>query len=156
MAAGLPNKDGSKIRKPDAERSSGVVFLLFSLAVAIQAYRLDPGRLGGPGPGMTPLLYASVLFVLSLVHVARSHSPIPALFQWRTVVPILSILLLYGLLIEKLGYFPCTFLVMTVLFRMGKTGWAGSVILGLAAAFMIHLVFVRWLAVPLPGGLLFF
>ncbi len=153
---GLPNKTYSKARKRDPERFSAFVFLIFALAVGIEAYRLDPGRLGSPGPGMTPLLYASVLCVLSLIQIARSHAAIVAVFNWGTVIPILSILLIYGLLIERLGYLPCTFLVMTVLFRMGKTGWLSSVILGIAAAFIIHILFVRWLAVPLPGGFLFF
>ncbi len=148
-------KSETKARRGDNERSAAFVFLILALAVGIEAYRLDPGRLGSPGPGMTPLLYASVLFVLSLIQFLRSHSPIAAVFNWRAVVPILAILLLYGILIEKIGYLICTFLVMAVLFRMGKTGWLGSAILGLAAACVIHILFGRGLAVPLPGGIFF-
>jgi putative tricarboxylic transport membrane protein len=121
----------------------------------MEAYRLDPGRLGSPGPGLTPLLYAIVLGILSVILIARSRrqdSEVRIVLNWRMIIPILVILLIYSLLIERLGYLICTFLVMVALFRMGKTRWIASLFWGIGATFVIHILFAQWLAVPLPRG----
>jgi putative tricarboxylic transport membrane protein len=158
MNQDLPNRKCSQGRQTHLDRSSALVFLILALSVGVEAYRLDPGKLGSPGPGLTPLLYASVLGVLSLILIVRSFRQqldVHIVLNWRMVLPILSILLIYSLLIERLGYLVCTFLVMVVLFRIGRTGWFGSIIFGIGAIFVIHILFVRWLAVPLPRGFIF-
>ncbi len=136
----------------------GVAALALALAVGLEAWRLGPGTLGNPGPGLAPLLYASVLALLALILVARAvgaaaaaAAPVP----WRRVVAVLGTLLLYGLAIEPLGYLACTFVVAVLLALVAGQSWYRSLAFAAAAAATVDLVFVRWLAVPLPQGLLF-
>jgi len=148
----------AKPKQTHPDRSSALVFFLLAIAVGIEAFRLNPGKLGSPGPGLTPLLYASVLGMLALILFLRGgrRTPeSPAVFRWPSVLSILSVLLVYGLLIEYLGYLVCTFVAMILLFRMGKVRWPGALLSAASATAVIHLLFVRWLAVPLPIGSVF-
>ena len=145
-----------KKRNPD--RSGAILCFIFAVVIGIEAYRLNPGRLGSPGPGLTPLLYALILAGLSAILFFRSspkgEGP-PIVLKWRTVLSILAILLVYGLMIEWLGYLVCTFFVMLLLFRMGKVGWLWSLFSAGMAVLVINLLFARWLGVFLPTGSIF-
>jgi len=132
--------------------------MVFAVVIGIEAYRLDPGRLNSPGPGLTPLLFSLLLAGLSAILFFRSspkgEMP-PIVIKWRPVLTILAILLVYGLMIERLGYVICTFVVMLLLSRMGKVGWPGSLLMAGLAILAINLLFIRWLLVPLPTGSIF-
>ena len=145
-------------KKRNPERSGAVLCFIFAMVIGIEAYRLGPGRLSSPGPGLTPLLYALILAGLSAILFFRSspkgEEPLIVL-KWRPVLSILAILLIYGLLIERLGYLICTFVVMLLLSRMGKISWLGSLLMAGMAILAINLLFVQWLQVPLPTGSIF-
>lgn len=144
--------------KSNPDRSSAILCLVFAVVVGIEAYRLNPGRLSSPGPGLTPLLFSFILAALSLILFLRSspqwEAP-PIAIKFRPVLTILAILLVYGLLLEWLGYLFSTFIVMLLLSRMGKVSWLGSLLLAGMAILAINLLFVRWLLVPLPTGSIF-
>ena len=144
--------------KRNPERSSAILCFILAVVVGIEAYRLNLGRLSSPGPGLTPMLYALVLAGLSAILFFRSSpkgEESPIVLKWRPVLSILAILLTYGLLIERLGYLICTFVVMLLLSRMGKIGWLGSLLMAGMAILAINLLFVQWLQVPLPTGSIF-
>jgi hypothetical protein len=141
-----------------SDRASALVFLAFAIAIGSEAFRLGLGTLGNPGPGLTPFSYASVLGLLSMLLYVRSRAASKGsaiTIRWRSVLPILTILLAYGLMIEWLGYLLCTFVAMVLLFRFGGVGWIKAVLLAAIATLLVHLVFVRWLVVPLPLGSIF-
>lgn len=145
-----------KVISPD--RLSALICLAFAIAVGIEAYRLGLGTLGSPGPGLTPLFYASILAFLSMLLFMRSWSAsnhAVIVLRWRSILSILTILLIYGLAIEWLGYAVCTFVVMVLLLRTGGVRWIKSLAFAGIATVVIHLLFVRWLAVPLPAGSIF-
>jgi putative tricarboxylic transport membrane protein len=140
------------------DRSSALICLGFAIAVGIEAFRLGPGKLGTPGPGLTPLFYASILALLSVILFLRSRNSSDSfviVLRWRSILSILTILLVYGLTIEKLGYLICTFFVMVALLRVGRAGWVVSLLFAGAATLAVNLLFVQWLAVPLPMGSIF-
>ena len=145
-------------QKINPDRASAILCLVFAVVVGIEAYRLGPGRLSSPGPGLTPLLFCIILAGLSAILFSRSspkgETP-PIVIGWRPVLSILAILLVYGLMIERLGYLICTFIVMLLLSRIGKVGWLGSLLMAGLAILAINLLFVRWLLVPLPIGSIF-
>ena len=144
--------------KHSPERSGAVLCFFFAVVVGVEAYRLNPGRLSSPGPGLTPMLYALVLAGLSAILFFRSSpkgGTFPIILKWRPVLSILAVLLIYGLVIEWLGYLICTFIVTALLFRMGKVNWRLSLLSAGMATLVINLLFVRWLAVPLPTGSIF-
>lgn len=145
-------------KAPNPDRSSALICLAFAAAVGIEAYRLGLGTLGRPGPGLTPLFYASVLGLLSILLFIRSRGgPIqPAIVvPWRSVVSILAILLAYALTIEWLGYVTCTFFAMVLLLQIAAVHRIKSILFAGIATALVHLVFVRWLLVPLPIGSIF-
>jgi putative tricarboxylic transport membrane protein len=146
-------------RSSNPDRSSGLICLGFAIVVGVEACRLGLGKLGKPGPGLTPLFYASVLAFFAAILLLRSlgmpESRAKIVLRWRSVLPILAILLIYGLAIEWLGYLICTFLVVVLLLRVGGVRWAGSLLFAGVATLAVNLMFVRWLAVPLPIGSIF-
>ncbi len=151
-------KELTSPKQRNPERSSAILCFIFAVAVGIEAYRLGPGKLSSPGPGLTPLIYAFILAGLSAILFLRSTPKWEGAFivlKWRPVLSILAILLIYGLLIERLGYLLCTFVVMFLLSRMGKIGWLGSLLMAGLAILAINLLFVQWLQVPLPLGSIF-
>ncbi len=150
--------ESATTRKRNPDRSGAILCFIFAVVIGIEAYRLNPGRLSSPGPGLTPLLYALILAGLSAILFLRSapreEGP-PIILKWRPLLSILAILLIYGLLIERLGYLICTFVVMFLLSRMGKVSWLGSLLMAGLAILAINLLFVQWLQVPLPTGSIF-
>lgn len=140
------------------DRLSALVCLAFAVAVGIEAHRLGLGTLGRPGPGLTPLFYAGILGFLSVLLFVRSRgetSRQTIVLQWRSLISILAILLAYGLTIEWLGYVTCTFLAMILLLQMAGVHRMKSLLYAATATVLVHLVFVRWLLVPLPIGSIF-
>lgn len=145
-------------KRATADRTSALVCLAFAIGVGIEAYRLGIGTLGSPGAGLTPLLYAGILAVLSIVLFVRTKdkSDDPAIVtRWRSVIPILAVLLVYALTIEWLGYIVCTFIAMWLLLQLAGVRRINALVFAVAATALVHLVFVRWLLVPLPIGSIF-
>lgn len=144
--------------KSTPDRVSGLLCLGFALAIGIQAIRLDPGTLGKPGPGLAPLIYACILSLFSLILLIRSFrsgANFSVLIDWRSLLTILVILTFYGVAIEWLGYLICTFVVIAVLLRTGRSSWLQMIVFAAAATLAVHLLFVLWLMVPLPIGSIF-
>lgn len=139
------------------DRLSALVAMTFATAVGIEAWRLDPGTLRNPGPGLMPLIYSAVLVALAAILWARSRHGHAAAFEapWRAILSVLALLLAWGLAIEALGYALCTLAVVSLLTRgMGAT-WSRALASGVAVTAVVHVVFVSWLAAPLPRGSLF-
>lgn len=137
-----------------------IALILFALAVAVGvgAYRLDIGTFVNPGPGLTPLLYACALGGLSIllfIRVQSSADQQDIVVQWRSVASILAILFAYALLIEWLGYIVSTLFVMFMLFQVAGVNRTRSILFAGLATTVVHVVFVRWLLVPLPIGSIF-
>ncbi len=55
---------------------------------------------------------------------------------------------------DWLGFLPCAFLLLLVLFRLFDVRWRTALIVALATALIIHFMFYSVLQVPLPWGLL--
>ncbi|HSR10198.1 MAG TPA: tripartite tricarboxylate transporter TctB family protein [Thermodesulfobacteriota bacterium] len=144
---------------PNPDRSSALVGLVFAIVIGAEACRLGLGKLGKPGPGLTPFFYACVLALLAGALFLRSWNlsepGARVVLRWRSILPILAILLTYGLTIEWLGYLIDTFFVVVLLLRIGGARWAGSLLFAAASTAGVNLIFVRWLAVPLPIGSIF-
>lgn len=140
------------------EGASALICLVVAVAFGVEAFRLGLGTSGSPGPGLTPFLYASILAILSACLLVRSR-PVTARFeivlQWRSVVPILAVLLAYAVAIEWLGYVACTFVALFALLQLAGARRVQSLVLSAVATAVVHLVFVKWLLVPLPIGSIF-
>jgi putative tricarboxylic transport membrane protein len=151
-------KEHMASNKSTPDRASGLLCLGFAVAIGIEAIRIGPGTLGQPGPGLVPLIYACILMLFSvilLLRTFRSGANFSILIDWRSVLPILAVLIFYGVAIEWLGYLICTFVVIAVLLRIAITGWLQTIVFAAAATIAVDLLFVRWLNVALPMGSIF-
>jgi putative tricarboxylic transport membrane protein len=116
------------------------------------------GSIAHPGPGFFPLLCSLLLGVFSitlLVSFRPKEADLWAGLKRARVVYVLSILLFYGLLIERLGFFLCNFFALILLFCViERPKWYA---LG-GASFLIALGFDLFfrvlLQVPFPRGLI--
>jgi putative tricarboxylic transport membrane protein len=145
-----------ELRNP--EGASALVCLVFAAAFGVEGFRLGLGTFGSPGPGLTPFLYACILAILSACLIVRSRVAsrrFAVVLQWRSIVPILAILFAYALTIEWLGYVTCTFLALFALLRLAGARRVQSLVFAAVATGFVHLMFVRWLLVPLPVGSIF-
>jgi putative tricarboxylic transport membrane protein len=139
-----------------SELKSGLFFFGLSLFIIWEAHRVGFGTLSLPGPGFLPFCAGAALLVLSAVLIRRgwgareapkSHPP--------RVILALASLFAYSLILEPLGFVVATFLLVGILFHLGKPRpwW---MLLGMSAlvTFLSYFLFGRLLHVYFPRGFL--
>jgi putative tricarboxylic transport membrane protein len=149
-----------------ADRASGLFWLIFSVFVSYESYRLGLGTLHQPGPGFLFFWTGIVTALLSLIVVLMSikkpspeeaQGPIFGKGRVAKIVFVLLSLFLYALLMERLG-----FLIVTLLFFIFLLGvierkrWSLAVLVSLIVTAVSYLVFEKALQSQLPKGLLEF
>jgi putative tricarboxylic transport membrane protein len=149
-----------------ADRISGIFWLVFSLFVSFQSYTLGLGTLHQPGPGFLFFWTGIVVTILSMAIILRSFTRPPAgekgkaIFRKGNIThPILVLIsiLIYGLLIERLGFIPVTLLLF--IFLLGvveRKRWLFTLGVSVIVTAMSYLVFEVWLQSQLPKGILGF
>lgn len=140
--------------------AAGVLLALAALA-AFESSRLPFGNVRNPGPGFLPWWAALTLGFLALLLLglvlARRAAPEGRERGGRVlkVWGLLGALAAYVLLLEPLGYFPCTFLLVVFMLRVVEPyRWPTALGMAAIAAAGSYAVFALWLGVPLPPGLL--
>jgi hypothetical protein len=140
---------------------AAAVLLAFGLLALTQARGLRFGTVVAPGPGFFPLCLAAALCLTSvglLVHALRAPpgatAPSTAGVRPFAVAGTLASLLVYALVLERLGFLLATFALLVFFFRgLQRQGWLVAVGGSLATALLTYVVFKIWLGVNLPGGL---
>ncbi|MBP1723967.1 MAG: tripartite tricarboxylate transporter TctB family protein [Deltaproteobacteria bacterium] len=137
-----------------------VLFIVLGGAVMTQSTRLSLGNLHNPGPGFMPFLLGIAMVLLS----GRSYleiSPIAAgekMNDGQEKKPILLIfggLILYLALMDLLGFYVSTFLLLIYLMRTcgEKQYWRSLWISGITVI-VVYVVFYKLFIIPFPEGLL--
>ncbi len=148
-----------------SRRDVGIgIFLLFASALLCYgAIRLGIGKSHQPGPGFFPFLAGMTIAILSVVMIITSvrGSQVSisnkGSFLTGQAAVIVGILLLFGLLVEKAGFFVCTFFATLFLLRItGIKKWPLLLLVAVSACVGIFLVFNLLLEVRLPLGILRF
>ena len=132
--------------------SAGTVFL---------SSKLPFGGFATPGAGFLPFSVGVLMFLLSLILFIQSFSKggegrkaLWAKGGTGRVLLILLSLVLYGLILEKLGFILTTFLLMGfLLLAIGKVRRSVVVLLSLISSLGCYGVFQVWLNVQLPKGI---
>ena len=152
----------------DRWSAAGLALLAVMYLLVARRYPLD--TLATPGPGVVPLITGVVLLAvaISLFIVAGTERParhVGGLSETgaaptrptesarvlRSPLVLAAALLLYTALLPRLGFIACSFVLVVLASRlMGARGWWRPVVLGLGIAATAHLLFARWLGVPLP------
>lgn len=142
-----------------------VLIALGALILAVvQGYPQIPGQ--QVGPALFPGLIATGLFVggaMLVVQGWRLRKSVP----WFTsedwmrsprhitaVVVLIGSIVFYMLVSEKLGFLLTSTLILAVLFYVLKVKPLTSLWVAVLASFLIHLMFYKFLRVPLPWGIL--
>jgi putative tricarboxylic transport membrane protein len=137
-----------------------IAVLLFGLGVVIsvRSYLLGLGRLSAPDAGTLPfglgvalIVCATVLLVRSLRELRSSHGSDLSVWSsvnFTKVSLILGALLLYILLLERLGFLASSFLVQLLLFKVaGDQRWGVALLQTLITLAMVYVIFFWGLGV---------
>src|SRR5512139_436223 len=98
----------------------GFFWLLFSLFISYESYRLGLGKVNQPGPGFLFFWTGIVVAILSIVVIVRSFAVRASEEVKETtagegrltkIIPVLIALFLYAFLIEWLGFIVVTLLL---------------------------------------------
>jgi putative tricarboxylic transport membrane protein len=139
------------------------VWLIFGVAVCVESWRLMIGTFNNPGPGFLPFwagLLLSLLSLISLIRTAATEEVGEEPSVWAGVnvcklAIVMLALLLYVALLNTLGFFLCTFLLLIFLFRVAEP-YRWSIVLSASVLSMaaVYVVFVLLMDVRLPSGIL--
>ena len=139
--------------------------LLLAFAVAFSAGALKQYQWwgpGGPGPAFLPFWLGLVMALLAAMMLARSLREKEAGAAWfprgeglRDMLVVLGVTVVFIATLRVTGMVLGTAIYLLVLVRyLGRHAWWLTVLVAAAAAGFNWLVFVRWLRVPMPEGML--
>ena len=136
---------------------SGLMFLAVGLAFAWGATFYSFGTSARPGPGYFPLglgLLLAALGALALFEAltieTEDGEPIGA-FAWKPLGTILAAVLLFGLLLPRLGMAATIpILVLVASFAGDEFHWRGVLISAVALTLGSWLIFIRGLKLVIP------
>ena len=145
------------------DRRSAIGLAVFAITYLLGDRRYPLDTLATPGPGLFPLMAGLALLALAAWQFAaagsRARAPGQPASTLQAVEPagvgpplvMVGILIVYAALFRLIGFFPTALALVFVSSRlMGLGGWWRPATLALGITAASHVVFVRWLGVPLP------
>lgn len=145
------------------DRWSSLFFIVFSVLLCFQSYKLNIGSYHSPGPGFLPFWVGLIVGILSLILLVKSimkdgeeyEKDISGGKRWKNILLVLFSLLAYTIVLEKLGFVFSTFFFIAFLLKVIESKrWSVVAIVAIAAALGTYLVFEVWLQTQLPKGIL--
>ena len=117
--------------------------------------RLNLGTLNTPGPGFLPVVMAVALIFLALLLLGKGlmRTATSAIsISWKRPTLMVCYVFLYGLLLEFVGFFLSTLVLMFLQFGLlkGKGRWSGVLIYAAASSLGAWLVFSVAMNIPFP------
>ncbi|MGZ3537774.1 MAG: tripartite tricarboxylate transporter TctB family protein, partial [Thermodesulfobacteriota bacterium] len=141
---------------------SSFFWMIVSAVTVLLSSRFPFGTFANPGPGFLPLSVGVLMFLLSLILFVQSllKGEEREKILWAKgattvrVLLILASLIVYGLLLESLGFILMTFLLMSfLLLAIGSQRIILAVLISLFSSIGCYAVFQLWLEVQLPKGI---
>lgn len=143
-----------------ADLIGGVFVLILGLAVVFFSSQLTYYSEFGPGPGFLPLWVGIIITacaVYVIVDLLKKHGGTGEFFKLRTRLglQIFIAIIITFLLLPVVGFPIGLALFIGVTMRMmGKHRWALCGLTAIVTAIGIHFIFISWLTIPLPRGLI--
>ena len=146
-----------------ADRITASLLLAFSVAFSAGALKqYQWWGSGGPGPAFMPFWLGLVMALLALSMLLRSLKQKDPGAAWlprgeglRDMLVVLGVTVAFVALLRVTGMVLGTAIYLVVLVRyLGRHPWWLTLLVAAAAAGFNWLVFVRWLRVPMPEGML--
>ncbi len=141
---------------------AGLFLIALGICASVMAYRLDLGSFKEPKSGLFPFVTALILCLMSIGFFIRNlfksivGNERGILFErikWGKIIVMLVSLVLYGLILEVVGFKIDTFLLMTFLIGfVGHQKWWVTLIISFIIAISSHLLFVALLGCSFPQG----
>ena len=146
-----------------ADRVTAALLLAFAVAFSVGALKqYQWWGPGGPGPAFLPFWLGLVMAFLALGMLIRSLRQRHTGDAWlprgeglRDMLVVLGVTVAFVALLRVTGMVLGTAIYLVVLVRyLGRHPWWLTLLVAAAAAGFNWLVFVRWLRVPMPEGML--
>jgi drug/metabolite transporter (DMT)-like permease len=148
-----------------ADQWSGLVLLVISGLICWGALSLSYGHIHNPGPGFYPLWLGIILGAMAMGLILKTtwqregakvlRDILAEKVRWEKVLFVLMALILYGFLMNFLGYLIVTFLLMAFLLRFIEPHpWKSVIGWTLIGSVGSYLVFEVWMKLRLPKGFL--
>ena len=142
---------------------SGLFWLAISILVAVMAIDLGLGTFSSPGSGFVFFWSSLGLGALSVILILKSilgkgeANPFVDLWKglkWGNAILAIVMLLLYALILTTLGFMLSTFMLMIVLFGIGRSSYRAVIVSALITTILSLIIFRYFLEVHLPRGII--
>jgi len=146
-----------------ADRVTAALLLAFAVAFSVGALKqYQWWGSGGPGPAFMPFWLGLAMALLALILLLRSLKEQNPGAAWlprgeglRDMLVVLAATVAFVALLKVTGMILGTALYLAFLVRyLGRHRWWVTFAIALAAAGFNWLVFVHWLRVPMPEGMI--
>ena len=139
------------------------LWLILAVAVCVESWNLKIGAFKSPGPGFLPFwagLLLGLFSLISLIRTAAAEKTEEGPSVWTGVsvpklVLVILALLLYVALLNTLGFFLGTLLLLIFLFRTAEPyPWHIVLLASVLSLAAVYVLFVLLMDVRLPSGIL--
>ena len=142
---------------------SGFFWLAISIFVCAESIQVDLGTFHSPGPGFLPFWAGVVLGTFSIILIVttflnkKGKGKLKEMWKgmaWKKVILVLFFLLLYILLLPRIGYITATFGLMIFMSGIIKRSklWI-ELVIPLITVLASYFIFNIWLGIQLPKGI---
>jgi putative tricarboxylic transport membrane protein len=142
---------------------SGLFWLAISIFVCIMAIKLGVGTFSSPGSGFLFFWSSLILGALSVILIIKSilgkrEAKLLLIDLWKGVkwgkaVLAIITLFLYALILTKLGFILTTFVLMILLFGIGKLKYWVTIISAFFTVMLSYIIFHFLLQIQFPRGI---
>jgi hypothetical protein len=137
-----------------------LLLLLLAIYVALTSVSLGLGTPARPGPGFFPFGGALIVGVSAVVFLAnalrKKGETAPKADEptrWWNVAYILGAIVVFTLLVNMIGFFACTFLMLVFFMKVvSSQPWPKTLTMALATTAGAYILFDLFLSAQLPKG----
>jgi putative tricarboxylic transport membrane protein len=139
------------------DRYAGILFLLIGIGFVVESRRIAASAYGSNvGPDIFPMALGIVLILLSIRLLfetkGKAKETSKGKYEYKRFVTILIASIVYGLLLETLGYVLTTFVFLVICFQaMEKGNWLKTLLVSAGFSFGVYFLYVNVLNGSLPG-----
>ena len=145
------------------------IFLAVGIGYEVMALSMPLGGFGSPGPGLYPLIVGAALILTSaacLIQNLVSTEPVASSIEGtepavagrgapRKAWLLIAALIFYAVALKPLGFpVALTLLLIASIRIFGYRNWLSNFAIAVLLTVIAYVVFIVWLKVPLPLGIL--
>lgn len=144
------NKVNTKTLLPIATGLLSILFIYFGL---VEYGIWDDKK--GPLGGFFPVIIAAVLLLISILAIIQSFKETKAVYEKESWLPVVGVMLII-LATYIIGMIPSVLIYLVAWLRIvGKSSWKETLLVTLIIGAIVYGVFVAWLNIPFPQGIIF-